>query len=357
MTRVLGLLGLLVAVGCAAPKPIDGPRASDVPFIHGPAVTWTDDPGSGYHIELSVALQRNLINQDHLAFVVRVGADEVGRYPITKGTVGTTIHQKIEELPLGDYTVELEYNNQHFTGEPFRIAVVPEWGGTRNLHLFRHHGTRISLAEKRLWVLRWWANDAPALPWVVEWRHEGKPVATTSGRERKWAVQSGDDIVKYALQPQARRSIWQLGEEYTVPPQVAEMPGSWEARVIHAGAPPVSVGFTVMPNHTIGEAGKELVATTDGWTRAWSQPLALRPLAQEDIVELSDKLPVVNGKQQLNEGPIELTPGAVRALFRSKTLADQWSKFLGGSHELRGKVETMIKQQGGPWKPDEFPKS
>ncbi|MEO8553744.1 MAG: hypothetical protein ABI678_27415, partial [Kofleriaceae bacterium] len=123
----------------------EGPKASDMPFIHGPAVAWTDDPKSGYHIELTVALQRNLIAQDHLAFVVKVGADEVGRYPITKGVVGTTVHQKIDELPLGDYSVELEYNGHHFAGEPFRIAIVPEWGGGKNLHLFRHHGTRVSL--------------------------------------------------------------------------------------------------------------------------------------------------------------------------------------------------------------------
>ncbi|HET9991428.1 MAG TPA: hypothetical protein VFQ65_23015, partial [Kofleriaceae bacterium] len=97
--------------------------------------------------------------------------------------------------------------------------------------------------------------------------------------------------------------------------------------------------------------------TPDGWTHAWSKPLALRPLAQEDIVELTDRLPVAPGAQQLNEGPIELTPNAVRALFRSKPLAEQWTKFLGGSRELRGKVEQLIKAQGGPWKPEEFPKS
>jgi hypothetical protein len=325
--------------------------------MHGPAVSWTDDPSAGYHVELTVALQRNLIAQDHLAFVVRVGADEVGRYPIAKGEVGTTIHQKIDELPIGDYAVELEYNGARFAGEPFRIAVVPEWGGTRNLHLFRHHGTRISLVDKKLWLLRWWANDSPALPWIVEWRHEGKVITTTTGRERKWAISDATEMVKYALQPQARRSIWQLGEEYAVPDQVAQMAGSWEARVIHQGAAPVSVGFTVMPNHTIGEASKELVATTEGWTHAWSQPLALRPLSTEDIVELTDRLPVAPGAQQLNEGPIELTPNAVRALFRSKQLADEWTKFLSGSRERRTKVEQLIKTQGGPWKPEEFPKS
>lgn len=357
MTRALALLGLSVAVGCAGQTHRDGPHISDVPFIHGPAIAWSDDPANGYRVELTVALQRNLIAQDDLAFVVRVGADEVGRYPITSGVVGTTVHQKIEQLPIGDYTVELEYNHTRFAGEPFRIAVVPEWGGTKNLHLFRHHGTRISLAEKKLWVLRWWANDAPALPWIVEWRHEGKPVATTTGRERKWAIADSNEIVKYAMQPAARRSIWQLGEEYSVPEQIAKMPGSWEARVVHAGAMPVSVGFTVMPNGTIGEADPQLVATDDGWSHTWSQILPLRPLAAKNIAELDSRLPMVAGAQHLDEGPIELTPNAVRALFRSKSLADQWSKFLGGSRELRGQVEKMIKAQGAPWKPDEFPKS
>jgi len=356
MARLLALLVLSVVVGCAVPK-TEGPKASDMPFIHGPAVAWTDDPKSGYHIELTVALQRNLTALDHLAFVVKVGADEVGRYRIAKGVVGTTVHQKVDELPLGDYSVELEYNGHHFAGEPFRIAVVPEWGGSKNLHLFRHHGTRVSLVEKKLWLLRWWSNDAPTLPWIVEWRHEGKIVKTTMGRERKWAINDSSEIVKYALAPQARRSIWQLGEEYTVPEQVGQMPGSWEARVIHQGAAPVSVEFTVLPNHTIGTPGDELVASVDGWAHAWSKPLELHPLAQEDIIELTDKLPIAPGAQQLQEGPIELTPNAVRALFRSKQLADQWSKFLGGSRELRGKIEALIKTQGGPWKPDEFPKS
>ncbi|MFT3700209.1 MAG: hypothetical protein QM831_44095 [Kofleriaceae bacterium] len=352
------LLGLLVAVGMGcAPKGPDGPRAYEVPFIHGPAVTWTDDPSAGYHVELSVALQRNITPEDHVAFVVRVGADEVGRYPIKKGEIGTTIHQRVEELPLGDYTVELEYNNERFTGEAFRIAQVPEWGGSTNTHLFRHHGTRVSLIEKKLWVLRWWPNDAPTQPWVIEWRHEGVVVTTTSGRERKWAIADSNDIVRYALQPQARRSIWQLGEEYALPDQVGKLAGSWEARILHAGAPPVSIGFTVLPGGKIGEADKDYVATGDGWTRSWSQQLALRPLAQEDIVELSDKLVGVTGGQQLAPAPIVVTPQAVRALFRSKELADQWSKFLGGSSELRSKVEALIKAQGGPWKPDEFPKS
>lgn len=357
VTRACAVVGLFVAVGCASQGHVEGPRLGDVPFIHGPAISWTDDPSNGYRVELTVALQRNLIAQDHLAFVVRVGADDVGRYPITQGVVGTTIHQKIEPLPIGDYTVELEYNNARFAGEPFRIAVVPEWGGSHNLHLFRHHGTRISLAEKKLWVLRWWANDSPALPWVVEWRHEGTSVTMTSGRERRWAVADSTEIVKYAMQPRASRSIWQLGEAYAVPDQVAQLPGSWEARVVHAGAPPVSIGFTVMRNGTIGEADPQLVATRSGWRHAWSQPLPVRPLAAADTVELEARLPMVPGAQHLDEGPIELTPNAVRALFRFKPLAGQWSKFLGGSRALRGQVEQMIKAQGAPWKPDEFPKS
>ena len=355
MMRTVGLLGLLGAVSCVAPH-VDGPRANEVPFIGGPAIAWTDDPTAGYKIELTTALQRDILKTDKLAFVVHIGADEVGRYPITTGLRGTTIHQKVD-LPLGDYQVELDFNGQRFAGEPFRIAVVPEWGGTRNLHLFRHHGTRISLAEKKLWVLRWWSNDAPALPWIVEWRHDGKAVATTTGRERKWAIADANEFIKDAMQPKARRSIWQLGEEYTVPDAVAKLAGAWEARVIHAGAPPVAIGFTVMPDGSVGEAAPELVSSQYGWTHSWSKLLDPRPLAMEDILELYDQLPVVAGAQRLDDGPIELTPNAVRALFRSKQLAESWAKFLGGSRELRPTVERLIKAQGGPWKPEEFPKS
>src|SRR5262249_13188225 len=119
----------------------------------------------------------------------------------------------------------------------------------------------------------------------------------------------------------------------------------------------VAIDFTVMPDGSLGQTGKELVATKQGWTHAWSSSLELRALATEDSLELYDQLPVVGGAQHIDEGPIELTPNAVRALFRSKQLVESWSKFLGGSRELRGKVESLIKAQGGPWKPEEFPKS
>jgi hypothetical protein len=358
MLKVLLLpaLAAIVAAGCVAQHPVDGPHTADVPFIGGPAVAWTDDPSNGYHVEVTAALQREVTDKDQLAFVVRVGDDEVGRYPITKGIGGTTVHQKLD-LPLGDYDIALDYRGQSFAGEPFRIAVVPEWGGTRNLHLFRHHGTRISLVEKKLWVLRWWSNDAPTLPWIVEWRHDGRALTTTTGRERKWSVDDSTAFIKGALAPQARRSIWQLGEEYAVPDAVAKTPGTWEARVIHAGAPPIAVEFTVMADGTVGTMSKALVSTSYGWTHAWSIPLAPRPLATEDSLELYDQLPVVAGGQKIDEGPIELTPNAVRALFRSKELADRWSKFLGGNRELRGQIEKLIKSNGGPWKPEEFPKS
>ncbi len=286
---------------------------------------------------------------------MRVGDDEVGRYPIAHGVHGTTVHQRVD-LPLGDYDVELAYRGESFAGEPFRIAIIPEWGGTRQLHLFRHHGTRISLAEHKLWVLRWWSNDAPALPWVVEWRHNGRVLATTKGRERKWDVQAST-VIQNAFQPKARRSIWQLGEEYTVPDVVAKMPGAWEARVVHEGAPPVSVDITVLANGTVGDPSRSLVATPSGWTHAWSKPLALHPLEEADAAELTDQLPVVAGAQQIDDGPIVLTPNAVRALFRSKELAANWTKFLGGTRTLRPIIEQLIKSQGGPWKPDEFPKS
>ncbi len=351
----LGALALVAVAGCTSH--VDGPRPSDTPFAGAPQVTWTDDAKAGYHVEVSAALQRDVLPADQLAFVVRVGDDEVGRYPIAHGVHGTTIHQKLD-LPLGDYEVELAYANQRFSGDPFRIAVVPEWGGTRQLHLFRHHGTRLDLAEHKLWVLRWWSNDAPALPWIVEWRHDGRAHATTKGRERKWDVQAST-IIRDALQPEARRSIWQLGEEYTVPDIVAKTPGAWEARIVHDGAPPVSIAFTVLPERRRRRASAarwSRLRRTAGRTLGASRSRC-RPLDPADALELADQLPVVAGAQQIDDGPIMLTPNAVRALFRSKQLAESWTKFLGGSRTLRPIIEQMIKSQGGPWKPDEFPKS
>lgn len=351
------LLGLLVVAGCV--PHVDGPRVDEMPFLGAPAVSWTDDPGSGYHVELSVALQRDVTPGDKLAFVVRVADDDVNRFPVV-GARGTTVRQRLD-LPLGDYDVALDYQGKRFAGQPFRIAVVPEWGGGRALHLFRHHGTRVSLRERRLWVLRWWSNDAPALPWIIEWRHDGSAVSTTTGREQRWNIAGASAFVRYVAQPAARRSIWQLGEEYAVPDVVANTPGSWEARVIHAGAPPVAIAFTVLPGGAVGEAAGELIATPYGWTHAWSKPLALQAVAPSEIVELEDKLPVIAGAQRIDDGPIELTPSAVRALFRSKPLADSWTKLLGieptKARALRSQIEQLIKTHGGPWKPEEFPKS
>ena len=56
MTRLLALLAAVVVVGACNQNHVDGPRVSDVPFIHGPAVNWTNDPSTGYHVELLQAV-------------------------------------------------------------------------------------------------------------------------------------------------------------------------------------------------------------------------------------------------------------------------------------------------------------
>jgi hypothetical protein len=358
MKPILGVL--LFAAACVPPKKVDGPRATELPFS-APAVEWTDDPQTGYHVEIASSIQRDLKPTDGVFFVVRVGADEVGKFPIA-GPRGAQFRQRLD-LPLGDYDVAIEYQGRRYAGEPFRIAVVPEWGGTKNLHLFRHHGTRVSLRDRRLWILRWWANEAPARPWIIEWRHDGRAITTTQGRDMPWHTQDASafvhDVGKLGA---ARRSIWQLGEEYVIPDAVASQPGAWEARVVHEGTPPLAVDFTVSAGGQLADATPDLVLTREGWSHAWSKSLDSHTLSEADVLDLEEKMAVMQGAQRMTDGPIPLTVSAVRALFRSKQLGESWSKYLDvGLHSpqraLRTEVEQLIQKFGGPWKPEEMPRS
>src|SRR5439155_27099300 len=103
-------------------------------------------------------------------------------------------------------------------------------------------------------------------------------------------------------------------------------PGGGAARVIHGGASPIAIAFTVMPGGAVAEAGADLVASTTGWSHAWSKTLPLRALAASEIAELEDRLPTIAGAQKIDDGPIELSRSAVRALFRSKPLVESWAK-------------------------------
>src|SRR5262245_33628177 len=124
MKRVSRVAMICCAVACgSAPKHVEEPKAAagvDLPF-ESPA---TVEPASGeqkaslFGVTLAVKLRREVTSDERLAFVVRVGDLEVGRYPIQGNSPHTT--QDLQ-LPLGDYHLELIYNGAHYAGPDFRI--------------------------------------------------------------------------------------------------------------------------------------------------------------------------------------------------------------------------------------------
>jgi hypothetical protein len=337
---------------------------------------------------------------DDLAIVVFVDDHEVGRYPVVGKFVQrpTRVKQEIE-LPLGDYEIDYEYKGERYAGMPFRLADVPVWGGKRALQVRAHPGTRVSLRERKLWVGRWWANDGPPQAWIVEWVREGQVVTTTSGREDQGMPTQGSRVVSSAASTfrdsrVVQNTLWYYGEQYPVPEQVVMQPGVWAARVVHGNSPPIAVVFTVLPLGKLGEASPTRRASAN-WEAAWSNRLEVRALSPTEVERLSAKMPQTSSSQPFDEqlqqdGPepaVRLTTSSVRALFRSKQLAETWGELVTlntrtfyveqaampkgrigreanketekktKAHALRLQVEALIKVYGGPWKAEEFPKS
>jgi hypothetical protein len=420
-------------VGCT--PPVKRPAAVDVPFSGAPGV---QDVGrvaakATYKVRLTISTTRDIGAEDGLALVVRHADDEVGRYPITGAfndpyTRPVTIKPYVPpeslapviELPIGDYQLDAEYKGVRYSGGSFSIAEVPYWGGTRVLTMLAHHGTAVDLVHGRFYLSRWWVDESPSQPWIVEWRHEGTPVTTTSGRERAWMSAQAEGVVSESFDgfrdKSSSRTIWQSGEQYEVPEAVTKTPGRWQARVVHGGASPVAVSFTVSPNGSLAKTSGRLEATSEGWADVMSPVLPREPLAEADVAALVAKLPALERAQPFDEPssthqlvtPIPASTPAVRALFRSKQLARAWQDFLdynsltsesGGTvvfttdeqrnlspeqkwrvqrrsnrdaaqeapgmdaakkaklRSLRPQIEQLIKAYGGPWKPSEFPKS
>jgi hypothetical protein len=299
--------------------------------------------GPTYHVQIIAEITRDVNPTDDLAIVVRVGDEEVGRYPIVgrfERTQPTRIKQEIE-LPLGDYEIEYDYQGTRFAGMPFRLADVPVWGGRRSLQIRQHPGTRVSLREKKLWVGRWWANDGPPQAWIVEWAHEGKVVTATSGREEHGIPTNprllvGGAAGAYQAGRVVENTIWTYGEEYALPDVVATKPGPWAARIIHGGSAPISIVFTVLPTGRLAEASTRRVFSV-GWEESWSNRLEQRALGVTEVDRLTAKMPQISSTQPFDdidsatstgpEAPVRISTAAVRALFRSKQLADAWWQF------------------------------
>ncbi|HEY5921788.1 MAG TPA: hypothetical protein VIV11_08965 [Kofleriaceae bacterium] len=418
MMKALGITIVALATACIQPKQKPKAVAKPVavsarPFDRGPTATLVDQnqEGASFRVQIAADITRDVMPTDDLAIVVSVNDEEVGRYPIVGRFTQrpTRIKQEIE-LPLGDYQIEYVYQGTRYAGMPFRLAEVPVWGGRRALQLRTHFGTRVSLREKKLWVGRWWANDGLPQAWIIEWVREGKVVTMTSGREQHGIPPQTARLVggangAFHSETIVNNTIWTYGEEYGVPDVVAQQPGVWAARVVHGNSAPVAVVFNVMANGRLQEQAPLRVVSA-GWEESWSKPLEARALSVTEVERLSAKLPKISANeafdeptnQQVLEPAIRLSLSAVRALFRSKQLAEAWSTYntlnvpssyvalhpgltpaaagkRNGVAEkprempgnvgerrarlklLRTQIDQLIKQHGGPWKSEEFPRS
>jgi hypothetical protein len=405
----------VVAAACHPKQPIAKPVAqTERPFDKGPTATLVDQnqEGPSYRVQIAADITRDVMPTDDLAIIVRVRDEEVGRYPVVGrfSQRPTRIKQEIE-LPLGDYEIEFAHQGTNYAGMPFRLAVVPVWGGKHALQLRSHPGTRISLREKKLWVGRWWANDGVPQAWIVEWVREGQVVTMTSGREEhgippQMARVVGGAAGAYHDEKIVNHTIWTYGEEYGVPDAVMQQPGVWAARVVHGNSPPVAVVFHVQPGGKLHELSQSRVVAA-GWEPSWSRALDARALNVTEVDRLNAKLPKISAtepfdeltRQPTLEPAIRLSLAAVRALFRSKQLAEAWNTYntintpstysqlhpgqttaVAGKRNgaatsqraelpgkdgerrarlrlLRTQIDQLIKQQGAPWRADEFPRS
>jgi hypothetical protein len=416
-----GLVLAVLAASVVACVPRKQPVAATAvavtarPFSASPSVALMDHAQTGpmYRVQIVADITRDVMPTDDLAIVVSVGDLEVGRYPVVGrfAGAGTRVKQEIE-IPLGDYELDYAYQGEIYAGMPFRLAQVPVWGGRKALQLREHPGTRVSLRESKLWVGRWWANDGPPQAWIVEWVNEGRVMTTTSGREDKGMPTNAASIVggaagAYMGNRLVHNTIWAYGEEYPLPPIVATTPGLWAARVVHGGSSPVAVVFTVLPGGRLSEQSNHRIAAV-GWEPSWSKPLEQRALAVTEVERLTAKLPQLGASQPFDEQQpsdrpepmIRISTAAVRALFRSRQLAEAWWQYeqlnkpvamtaapmttasfpkstkrtagLGSGRRvgakdandqraklrtLRTQIEQLIKTNGGPWQPPEFPRS
>jgi hypothetical protein len=414
MMKALGIAIVVATAACHPKQPVAKPVAtSERPFDKGPTATLVDQnqPGPSYRVQIAADITRDVMPTDDLAIVVRVRDEEVGRYPVVgKFTQRPTRIKQEIELPLGDYEIEFAYQGTMYAGMPFRLADVPVWGGKRALQLRSHPGTRISLREKKLWVGRWWANDGVPQAWIIEWVREGQIVMMTSGREEhgipaQMARVVGGAAGAYHDEAIVNHTIWTYGEEYGVPDVVAQQPGVWAARVVHGNSPPVAVVFHVKPGGQLHELSQSRVASA-GWEPSRSRTLDARALNVTEVDRLNAKLPKISPSEpfdELTQQPtlepaIRLSLAAVRALFRSKQLAEAWNTYntinvpssysqlhpgqtpaVAGKRNgvaapqrempgkdgerrarlklLRTQIDQLIKQNSAPWKPEEFPRS
>jgi hypothetical protein len=156
----------------------------------------------------------------------------------------------------------------------------------------------------------------------------------------------------------------------------------------------------VLPNGVLAEMSSRKIMAV-GWEPSWSKRLDARALSVTEVDRLTAKLPHTSSMQAFDEpkndgieSAVRVSPAAVRALFRSKQLAEAWWEFVtlnyrapammtaqpaafvkGGSKKetpnaakaeaerhakvraLKAQIEQLIQKNGGAWKPEEHPHS
>jgi hypothetical protein len=343
-----------------------------------------------FELDLVTRPARDITAADHLAFVLRTEGVEYGRYPIAAAR-GSKVAQHVA-LPPGNYELVLEYFGHHTGGMMVKISDVPYWGGQHKLYASMHRGTRLLDDAKgglQLSIARWWADDTPTLPWIVEWRREGRPVIITSGRTEETRQFGETAIVTKADEAYARPGFaetpWHFSEIHPVPPQVTSQPGKWEAWAVRAGARPLAIAFTLLPGGKIAKPSEVKYR----FDEPESDELTVRDLPDTDATHLVMQLPKIVGtsgfapaKQNAGElaEEVALSPGAVRAMFRSKELAHEWRAYVEANHRVarvssreetakragpaedtgklaaqRAKIGKLIAANNAPWQPNEQP--
>ena len=353
---------VLSLAGCLPEPAPQTPQALALPFDAG--FTATPLPGARpgtVKLRLRAAITRTIVPEDGLAFVVRSGGREIERFPIAGEYIdGYTLHirpsldthppglEPTVELALGDYDLDVEYAGTRYWGTTLRVAEVPYWGGRKQVEAIEHIGTTLDLHAGTLAVAQWWADDAPAQPWVIEWRRDGQVIMTTTGHEGRWLAAHAPSLV-YDAGSGSHQSIWRLRQEYRLPREVEQTPGAWEARIAHGGAAPIAVRFAIAAPRRPAATSGRLIAAREGWVDQRSAPLAIEPLPTAEAAPLIARLDSVERKQAFDDGasprdlvePIALSTPAVRALFRSKQLVDAWDDFLALNSQAPGYVDSV----------------
>lgn len=341
---VLVIAALAGSAGCAVKRGGTTPSARATNLAFDPDSIRADPAGvftgkGPYKVELAVRATKDITAADQVALRVVASGTEVARVPVIvdvppewNGGEELKVFAATVAVPIGDYDVELVYQDKPILGHAFKIAEVPVWGGGRQIQFFWHQRNRVDLDSNWLRLARFVVEDEPTQAFVIEWWQRNKRVVVTKGRTERWKAYQPAWVVQNAVPRKDggnRPSIWSFGtERYDIPQDLVLMGGAWEARIYREGAPPVAIAFEL-------GAGAETQESRVALRRSrLSAELFLRPLAaglgpQAFAMIPGKQQPAVEPRTTLRlVEPIAFDRAAVRALFRSPELARKWHDFI-----------------------------